>query len=48
MKDHILQIATTHTNDIAKQRAKRILRLRYGMKLQPRVSRDPVWLTAHN
>ena len=48
MKDYILKIATTHTNDIAKQRAKRILRLRYGMKLQPRVSRDPVWLTAHN
>jgi hypothetical protein len=48
VKDHILQIATTHTNDIAKQRAKQILRLRYGMKLQPRVSRDPVWLTAHN
>jgi hypothetical protein len=48
VKDYILKIATTHTNDIAKQRAKRILRLRYGMKLQLRENRDPVWLTAHN
>ena len=49
MKDHILKIAMTHKNDFARTRAKRIMRLRYGMKLKPTVlHRDPVWLTAHN
>jgi hypothetical protein len=49
MKDHILKIAMTHKNDLARTRAKRIMRLRYGMKFQPTVVRhDPVWLTAHD
>lgn len=49
MFNHLMTIATTHPNLLAVQRAKRILRLRYGITMPSRkAGRDPVWLTAHD
>jgi len=48
MKAHLIQIATQHVNDIARQRAKRALRIRYGMALASRPAADPIWLRAHD
>jgi hypothetical protein len=48
MKAHLIQIATQHVNGIARQRAKRALRIRYGMALASRPAADPVWLRAHD
>ena len=49
METRILSIALHHENLIAVQRAKRILRLRYGINL-PRKNPmpDPVWLSAYD
>lgn len=48
MLSNLLSIATNHKNLIAVQRAKRALRIRYGIQMPRRTeARDPVWLTAH-
>ena len=46
MKQKLLEILNGD-NLIAKQRAKRALRIRYGMTFVAR-ERDPIWLSAHN
>jgi hypothetical protein len=47
MKNRIAVIASTSTNLLAVQRAKRILRLRYGVSIS-KLNADPVWLSAYN
>lgn len=50
MKTALLQrmayIASFHPNLLARQRANKVLRVRYGVALLPRQSRDPIWLSA--
>ena len=49
MQSIILRIALDHSNLLAVQRAKKILRLRYGINLPRRhEQRDPIWLRAHD
>ena len=49
MKQHLLNIANTHANGIARQRAKRLLRLRYNIIIRNDKNKvDPVWLSAYN
>lgn len=48
MKNAILKIALESNNDIARSRAKRILRMRYKITFSPNTRRDPVWLSAYN
>ena len=47
MKSHIMFIAFNHSNLLAVQRAKRILRLRYGVSISKQ-NADPVWLSAYD
>ena len=47
MKNQILSIVLNSTDLLAVQRAKRILRLRYGVVIQ-KPHADPVWLSAYN
>lgn len=49
MQSAVQHIANTSSNLLAVQRAKRILRLRYGINMPRRSEqRDPVWLRAHD
>ena len=49
MKSHIMFIAFNHSNLLAVQRAKRILRLRYGVSIsKSKQNADPVWLSAYD
>lgn len=48
MFDRLIDIANNHSNLIAVGRAKRALRIRYGVNIPPRKEqRDPIWLSAH-
>ena len=47
MLSSILLIARTHYDPLVRQRAKRVLRVRYGYFLPHHQQRDPVWLSAH-
>jgi hypothetical protein len=48
MFDNIFNIALKHTHPVARQRARKILRLRYGVIIRSKHVPDPVWLSAHN
>ena len=48
MKARLIEIATKHSHPIAKGRAKRALRIRYGIALPSRPVADPAWLSAHD
>jgi len=48
MKNRLLEIIAG-SNLIAKQRAKRALRIRYGIVIpSQKTNNDPAWLSAHN
>ena len=46
MKERLIETAAWHKNEFARQRAKRALRIRYGIQAY-RTNPDPVWLSAY-
>lgn len=48
MFDNLLNIALNHSHPIARQRARKALRLRYGVVVSPKPNPDPLWLSAYN